>query len=131
MDIKDITRRNFIQRLTLFGAAGVGAGSLLAACGGGEQPAATPTETPAAETPAEAPVAEGFTCTDTSGITDAERAAREALHYVDTSTMEGKQCDNCILYVAAAEGAQCGTCQTIKGPIHPEGNCDIWAAQTA
>ena len=36
MDIKDITRRDFIQRLTLFGAAGVGAGSLLAACGGGE-----------------------------------------------------------------------------------------------
>lgn len=131
MDNKDITRRDFIQRLTLFGAAGIGAGSLLAACGGGEQPAATPSETPAAAPPAAPPMAEGFTCTDTSGLTEQELAARTTLKYVDKSTMEGKQCDNCALYVAAAAAGQCGTCQTIKGPIHPMGYCDIWAAQTA
>ena len=130
MDNKDITRRDFIQRLTLFGAAGLGAGSLLAACGGGEQPAATPSETPA-ETPAEAPMAEGFTCTDTTGLTEQEIAARTNLNYVDESPMEGKDCENCALYVVAAEGAQCGTCQTIKGPIHPRGYCDIWTARTA
>ena len=130
MDNKDITRRDFIQRVTLFGAAGIGASSLLAACGGGEQPAATPSETPAAP-PAEAPTAESFTCTDTSGLSEAEVAARTNLHYVDESPQEGKTCDNCALYVAAAEGAQCGTCQTIKGPIHPKGYCDIWTAQTA
>lgn len=131
MDKKDISRRDFIQRLTLFGAAGVGAGSLLASCGGGEQPAATPSETPAAAPPAETPTAEGFTCTDTTGLNEQELAARTNLHYVDESTVEGKTCDNCALYVVAAEGANCGTCQTIKGPIHPLGYCDIWSAQTA
>ena len=121
MDNKDISRRDFIQRLTIFGAAGIGAGSLLSACGGGEQ-------TPAA-TPAEEQTAEAFTCTDTSGITDAERTAREALNYVDTSTIEGKRCDNCALWQDPADGAQCGGCLTIKGPIHPAGYCDIWAAK--
>ena len=131
MDNKDITRRDFIQRVSLFGAAGIGAGSLLAACGGGEQPAATPS----AETPAAAPEApmaeESFTCMDTTGLTEAEVEMRTTLKYVDKSTEEGKQCDNCALWVAAAEGSQCGTCQTVKGPIHPEGYCTIWAQRTA
>ena len=130
MDQKDISRRDFIQRLTLFGAAGIGAGSLLASCGGGEQPAATPSETPAAAAP-EAPAADTFSCMDTAGLNEQELAARTNLHYVDESTVDGKDCENCALYVAAVEGAQCGTCQTIKGPIHPRGYCDIWSAQTA
>ena len=131
MDNKDITRRDFIQRVTLFGAAGVGASSLLAACGGCEQPAATPEPEAPAAAPDPPAAAEGFTCTDTTGLTEQELAARTTLNYVDKSTMEGKQCDNCALWVAAAEGAQCGGCQTIKGPIHPMGYCDIWSAQTA
>ncbi len=57
--------------------------------------------------------------------------ARTTLHYVDQSQVEGKDCKNCALYVAPAEGAQCGSCQTLKGPVHPEGYCDIWAALTA
>ena len=130
MDKKDISRRDFIQRMTLFGAAGIGAGSLLASCGGGEQPAATPSETPAPAAP-EAPAADTFSCMDTSGLNEQELAARTNLHYVDESTVDGKDCENCALYVAAAEGAQCGTCQTIKGPIHPRGYCDIWSAKTA
>ena len=127
MNTKDISRRDFIQRLSLFGVAGVGA-SMLAACGGGEQQA------PAAETPAEEPAtaAEGFTCTDTSGLTEQELTMRnETFMYVDTSTEEGKTCDNCALYVAAAEGQQCGTCTIIKGPIHPDGYCTSWAAKPA
>ncbi len=130
MDNKDISRRAFIQRVSLFGAAGIGASSLLAACGGGEQPAATPSGT-SAETPAATPSAEGFTCMDTTGLTEAEIAARTNLNYVDKTAVEGKQCDNCALYIAAAEGANCGTCQTIKGPIHPEGYCDIWVQRQA
>ncbi len=121
MNIKDISRRDFIQRLSLFGAAGVGA-SMLAACGGEKQ----------ADPPAEEPVAEDFTCTDTSGLTEAELTMRnETFKYVDTSTEEGKTCDNCALYVAAAEGQQCGTCTIIKGPIHPNGYCTSWAAKPA
>ena len=126
MNIKDISRRDFIQRLSLFGAAGVGA-SMLAACGGEKQ-----ADTPAADPPAEEPVAEGFTCTDTEGLTEAELTMRnETFGYVDTSTEEGKTCDNCALYVAAVEGQQCGTCTIIKGPIHPAGYCTSWAAKPA
>ena len=76
-------------------------------------------------------MAETFSCMDTSGLTEAEMTARTALHYVDESATEGKNCANCALYVAAAEGALCGACQTVMGPIHPMGNCDIWAAITA
>ncbi len=123
MNTKDISRRGFIQRLSLFGAAGVGA-SMLAACGGEKQADPDP--------PAEPPVAEGFTCTDTEGLTEAELTMRnETFMYVDTSTEEGKTCDNCALYVAAAEGQQCGTCTIIKGPIHPDGYSTSWAAKPA
>ena len=128
MNDKDITRRDFIQRLSLFGAIGVGASSVLAACGGEQQAVETP-EAP--EVPAEEPdMADAdFSCDDVSGLTEQEIAARQSLNYVDESPMEGKYCDNCALYVAAEPGEQCGGCQTIKGPIHPKGYCDIWTAQ--
>ena len=131
MNTKDISRRDFIQRLSLFGAAGVGA-SMLAACGGEKQADTPAADTPAADTLAEESVAEGFTCTDTEGLTEAELTMRnETFKYVDTSTEEGKTCDNCALYVAAAEGQQCGTCTIIKGPIHPNGYCISWAPKPA
>ena len=134
MNIKDISRRDFIQRLSLFGAAGVGA-SMLAACGGDKQADTPATDTPA--TPAEEPVAEGFTCTDTEGLTEAELTMRETLSYVDTSTEEGKTCNNCVLYGANAPGGvptpegQCGTCTLKLGPVHPDGYCTSWAVKPA
>ena len=128
MDNKDITRRDFIQRVTLFGAAGLGAGSLLAACGG-EQPAPTPSETPTAA-PEPSAAAQRFTCMDTAGLTEKDVKMRTALKYVDKSAQAGKQCDNCAFWLNPAEGSPCGTCQTVKGPIHPEGYCKIWAQRT-
>ncbi len=128
MDTKDISRRHFIQRMSLFGAAGIGASSLLAACGGGEQQADTPAETPA-ETPAQ--TAEGFTCTDTSGLTEQELTMRNTLQYVDASPDPEKLCDGCALYVAAVAGQNCGTCTVIKGPIHPKGSCTSFAPKPA
>lgn len=72
-----------------------------------------------------------LTCTDTSDLSEQDATMRTTLNYVDISTVEGKTCDNCSLYVAPETGSGCGTCLTIKGPIHPMGYCDIWAAQTA
>jgi len=128
MDNKDISRRDFIQRLSLFGVAGVGAASLLSACGGGEQQPATPA--PAA--PQAAAEEEGFTCMDTSGLTEMEVNMRNQLQYTDTSPEEGKTCSNCALYQppATADG-QCGTCTVVKGPIHPDGYCTSWALKPA
>ncbi len=127
MDTKDISRRHFIQRLSLFGAAGIGAGSLLAACGGGEQQA----DTPAAPPPEEATAAEGFTCTDTSGLTEQDLTIRNTLQYVDATPDPEKQSDGCALYVAAEAGQNCGTCTVVKGPIHPKGYCTSWAPKPA
>lgn len=125
MNDKDISRRVFIQRLSLFGASG----ALLAACGGGEQQSDTPAET--METPAETGMAdESFSCTDTSGLTEPEIAMRNQLQYVDESPEEGKTCANCALYQPAAEG-QCGACTVVKGPIHPNGYCTSWAQKPA
>ena len=64
-------------------------------------------------------------CTDTSGLTAEEAAVRTTLAYVDKSPDPSKPCSGCALYKPAGEG-QCGGCQVMKGPIHPEGTCKSW-----
>lgn len=114
------TRREFLQSLTVLGTAGVVTPIVLSACGGnsGDQPGATPT-------------AGDFTCTDTSGLTEQEIQMRNNAEYVDDSPHPDQDCANCQLYEEPAEGEQCGGCQVIKGPIHPEGYCNLWVAQQA
>lgn len=114
----DHSRRDFVQRICLIGAAS----TVLTSCGGGEAPP---------DVSSEEEVEAVLTCTDTSGLTEQDVAMRTTLNYVDISTIEGKTCDNCALYVAPEAGTGCGTCLTVKGPIHPLGYCDIWVAQTA
>lgn len=126
MNDKDISRRVFIQRLSLFGATGLGASALLSACGGGGQQQT--------ETPAEAPMEtaeESLSCTDTSGLTEPEVAMRNQLQYTDHSTMEGKTCSNCALFQPPAADGQCGACAVVKGPINPDGYCTSWAQKPA
>ena len=88
---------------------------------------------PAVETPvAEEPAAEAsFSCMDTTGLEEADITMRNTLLYTDQSETEGQNCANCQLYVLPEAGSNCGTCTTVKGPIHPDGWCSIWAAQTA
>jgi hypothetical protein len=71
-----------------------------------------------------------FTCTDTTGLTPDELAARKALEYVDTAPDPNKDCSKCQQYVAAAEAGKCGTCKVMKGPVHPRGYCKAFAAKT-
>src|SRR5690625_7290457 len=67
----------------------------------------------------------GFSCEDTSGLTDQEKATREQLEYTDDSPHgKTKDCENCALYVEAKEGEDCGGCQLIAGPIHPRGRSE-------
>lgn len=124
---KQSSRRAFIQQLTLLGTAGVVTPMVLSACGGNGEPDAA-----SGETGGDA-VATGsdFSCTDTSGLTEQEIQMRENSEYVDDSPEEDKRCDNCQLYTEPAAGEQCGGCQVIKGPIHPEGYCNLWVAQQA
>ena len=125
----DFTRRNFLKVLGIAGAAG--AGVVAAGCGGGgsaDTGAAADAAEPAAEpTPAD----DTFTCMDTSGLSETDATMRETLQYTDVSPEADKNCANCSLYVVPEPDAGCGTCLTVKGPIHPEGYCTIWAAMAA
>ncbi len=116
-DEKAISRRDFIQRISFIGVAGVGAGTLLSACGGGggQQGGGE--------------MAGEFTCTDTAGLTEQEVQMRQTLQYVDQSPFPDKLCNNCALWQDPAEGQQCGGCTVVKGPIHPKGHCTSWAAK--
>ncbi|NNE71896.1 MAG: hypothetical protein HKN29_16245 [Rhodothermales bacterium] len=123
MDTQAQSRRDFLKRFSAAGAIGISASTVLAACGGGES------AEPAAEAPAAAAPAEG--CMDTTGLTEQEIAMRDSLQYVDVTPDPEKNCLNCSLYLAAAEGAACGGCNLLKGPIAPNGYCISWApAQT-
>lgn len=124
MDQAVSSRRIFLHQL--LGLSSVASVAGVAACAGSPDTAESPAGNALTQD-----AANSFSCMDTAGLTQQEIAARTTLKYVDQSPVEGKNCENCALYVAAADGAQCGTCLTIKGPIHPEGYCDIWAALTA
>lgn len=125
-DENNISRRNFIQRIGVLGAAGFGASSLLAACGGGETSAPAEPAAPAAEPAPEPATADALTCQDTTGLTEQEIQMRTSLNYVDETDDPERACDKCALYQTAEEGA-CGGCTLIKGPIHPNGTCTSFA----
>lgn len=130
-DQKNTSRRDFLQKLTALGTAGVITPVVLSACGGGGGG-----ESGAAESAAEAPAGggmgeSGFSCTDTSGLTDAQVQQRGAVNYVDATPNPEQLCSNCQLYTQPEGGAQCGGCQVVPGPIHPDGYCDLWVAVQA
>lgn len=121
---QNTSRRRFIQKLTALGTAGVLTPVVLSACGGGDG-----AET--GGTPGGGQAEAGFSCTDTSGLTDAQIQQRENTNYVDESPNPDQLCSNCQLYTEPEEGAQCGGCQVVPGPIHPDGYCDLWVAAQA
>ena len=69
-------------------------------------------------------------CSDLSGLTEAEKATRKALKYVEQSNDAKKNCANCSLYKPPAAEGQCGTCTLLKGPVVPAGNCTGWQAKS-
>jgi len=110
-----LSRRAFLERAALLGAAAVAGPALLAACNsGGDEGGGG---------------GGGLDCTDTSGLTPQEAQMRTSLNYVDASTTAGQTCENCTLYTAANAG-ECGGCTVIQGPINPNGWCSSWAAAT-
>jgi hypothetical protein len=53
---------------------------------------------------------------------------RISLNYVDVSPHGAERdCRNCEFWVAQQEGASCGGCTLIDGPISPLAYCDSWA----
>lgn len=113
---KKTSRRAFVQRLLGVGAASLGAGVLLSACGGGSNQEEQGGETAAACTP------------DLSGLTAQEKALRENFEYVSDSPYPDKTCSNCQFYTAPKAGATCGGCQLFPGPVAAKGYCNSWVA---
>lgn len=104
MSDRTISRR---ATLSLFAATPVLAG-VLSACGKKTEP---------------------DSCMDVTGLSDADKASRSALQYVDRSPDVAKVCNVCQFYQAPADVVQCGGCQLIKGPVHPRGSCSGFAAK--
>ena len=124
MKNQDISRRNFLLKMSAASGVSLGMAGILTGCGGGGD-SETAAPAPAAEAPA---VAEAASCTDVSGLTEGEVNMRGSLGYIDTSVEDGKLCSNCALYTAAPAGSSCGGCTLLKGPINPDGYCISWAA---
>ncbi|MBA2663791.1 MAG: high-potential iron-sulfur protein [Bradymonadaceae bacterium] len=117
-----LSRRDFLQRAAVLGAACVGAGSLLAACQSDK-------ERPARPAGAAATGAAALNCTDVSALNDQQKAGRTTNGYVEKSTKAGQDCTNCVLYTMPAAAGQCGGCSVVAGPINPAGWCNIWVVK--
>ena len=130
---ENTSRRDFLKKLSVFGTAGVATPIILSACGGGSEAGGEESMDMQEESMAmeEAPMEEEFSCMDTSGLTEAEITQREAVNYVDMTADMEKMCSNCQLYTVPEGDMQCGGCTLVKGPIHPDGYCDLWVAVPA
>lgn len=131
----DVSRRDFLQRLSIVGAAGIGGSALLSACGGGseEQAGGAGGE---GQTSAQGGAATAdLQCDDLSALSDAEKQQRaqmvESLSYVDQTENPEQNCANCALYeqpdAEPTTDNACGGCQLFPGPVHPNGWCSSWA----
>ncbi|NUP04792.1 MAG: hypothetical protein HOW73_01895 [Polyangiaceae bacterium] len=64
-------------------------------------------------------------CTDVAGLSADEQEQRRNAAYKDASPEPAKRCNNCAAFKPAAAD-KCGECTEIKGPVHPQGFCNLW-----
>lgn len=127
--MKTMTRKEFLELLALIGGAGAISGFVAACSKKEETPQVTARKAPAKSQPAARPQSAPDPCSDVSGLSEADLKMRnETLQYAAQSPDPAKVCDNCKFWGAPTGGQECGTCQLIKGPIHPKGYCTSWFA---
>jgi hypothetical protein len=51
------------------------------------------------------------------------KLAKSAVQYVDAGKEEGKDCDDCIQFIAGKSPKSPGTCKIVEGEINPHGHC--------
>ena len=122
MNENRLSRRSFLG-MTLLGCLSLGGVSFLASCQN-----KTEAERQGATGIAKGEAAAGDPCADVSGLTEQERQTRVSNGYVGKSTVEGKLCSNCSLFIT---GKPCGTCSLVKGPINVDGYCTAWIARAS
>jgi len=121
-------RKDFLKVFAITAASST---LVLSACGEDPKPTATENanaNSDAADANAAKPAAD---CNDLSGLSEADIKQRESVSYVALSTDADKNCTNCRFFKAAEDGSGCGSCQLIKGPVSPDGNCKSWFKKDA
>ena len=66
-------------------------------------------------------------CTSSS-LTADDLKMRATLGYADKATDPGRPCVKCQQYLPAPAADQCGGCKLMKGPVHPNGSCNVFAS---
>jgi hypothetical protein len=122
-----LNRREFLEKLSMFGLGVIGAGGLMSACGKKEDQS----QAPQTEEPAMEEMEEADPCADLSGLTEDEKQLRVTFEYVTESPDPEKLCSNCGFWIEPEGGSPCGGCKVIKGPFHPGGYCKSWAPKQA
>ena len=51
------------------------------------------------------------------------KLAKEAVKYVDKGDVPGKDCDDCMHYIAPAQAGAPASCRLVEGAISPHGHC--------
>src|SRR5262245_29572654 len=68
-----------------------------------------------------------FVCNDAPNLSPEESSGRGAVNYSDVAPDPAKDCSKCRRFVAGPSNDSCGTCQVVKGPIHPKGTCRVFS----
>ncbi len=61
--------------------------------------------------------------TGTPAHAQAGKLAKDAVKYVDQGDVPGKDCDDCMHYIAPASVHDPATCRIVDGAISPHGHC--------
>ena len=56
-----------------------------------------------------------------------KKVSKQSGDYVDDGKLPGKDCDDCINFVAAKSAQEAPTCKIVEGPINPHGHCIAFA----
>jgi hypothetical protein len=54
---------------------------------------------------------------------EAAKLAKDAVKYVDQGNDPGKDCDDCMHYIAPTTPQGTASCRIVDGPISPHGHC--------
>lgn len=69
-------------------------------------------------------------CGDTQGLSEADKKTRETLGYVNRAPDLTKTCEKCVQYIEPEDGTKCPECKVMKGPVNPEGYCNVFAPKS-
>lgn len=136
MSKNEISRKDFLKRISMVGAIGIGSSALLEACGGGKKEKASTSAESAGTSSSSSQMASNGSaatdpCTDLSGLTDSQKKMRTTLKYTGDSPYPDKHCSNCNFFTAPENGKPCGSCSIVPGPINANGHCTSWVKKQA